>query len=85
MGKMKTVKQWINFLGSNSDFIFGLKMENGISCPRSHYYPKAEALMRFSGYLDEIVTEAFPMNFRDNGKIGALLIYRVNEEQKHNN
>lgn len=73
---MKTVREWVEFLADEKTLI-GLELEGGYPMEKRFYLPAEKFLIEFSGWLDDKVVQAYPMNLvMDDGTTYALLVYR---------
>lgn len=73
--KRKTVREWMEFLGTNNENDFyGIQMEDGLRCKLKNYKPMKEFFEIYSGYLDDIVVNVYPKNRHEDGKNYCLFI-----------
>lgn len=78
--KRKTVKEWMEFLGTNNENDFyGIQMEGGLTCKLENYKPAKEFFKTYFGYLDDIVINAYPKNFEKDGKNYCIFITEKEE------
>lgn len=73
--KRKTVREWMEFLGTdNENNFYGIQMEGGLHCKLKNYKPMKEFFETYSGYLDDIVVNAYPKNCHEDGKNYCLFL-----------
>lgn len=60
---MRTVKEWIDFLGNDEEAIFALRSANkGRIICREYYFNKTAFMETFGGWGDELVIKVYHHN-----------------------
>ena len=60
---MRTVKEWIDFLGNDEEAVFALRSANkGRIILREYYFNKTAFMETFSGWSDELVIKVYHHN-----------------------
>lgn len=68
------VKEWIEFISKDKNTLIGLKLNNGVTCGKYHYFAPKECMTKLEPFLDDEVINAFPFNETIGNKNGCLLI-----------
>ena len=60
---MRTVKEWIDFLGNDEEAVFALRQEktNGIF-PKTYYFTKTAFMDIYGGWIDDLVIKVWHHN-----------------------
>lgn len=78
--RRKTVREWINFIGiDDENQLYGVQMEDGLTCKPMNYQPMKIFFSIYSGYLNDIVINIYPKNFEKDGKNYCLFITEKEE------
>lgn len=73
--KKRTIREWMNFIGTDDENqLYGVQRKNGPSCKPMNYQPMKIFFSIYSGYLDDLVINVYPYNFKKNGKNHCLFL-----------
>lgn len=66
--RRRTIREWMNFMGTdNENELYGVQMEDGLTCKLMNYQPVKTFFSIYSGYLDDTVINVYPKNFEKRG------------------
>lgn len=78
--RRRTIREWMNFIGTDDENqLYGVQMEDGLTCKPMNYQPMKIFFSIYSGYLDDTVINIYPKNFEKDGKNYCLFITKKEE------
>lgn len=78
--RRRTIREWMNFIGTDDENqLYGVQMEDGLTCKPMNYQPMKIFFSIYSSYLDDTVINIYPKNFEKDGKNYCLFITKKEE------